>query len=380
VRLQGSLDAFSLSEIFGLLGTTKKTGALHLRRADAEGVVHVALGCLTAASADVGHQVLSRRLVAAGLVPDEQLAAAVRTATADRSVGVARALREAGAVTDQQLHAVAGEQVVDAVFDLLRWPDGEFSFQLGEPNPEDVGLSLALEEVLAEARRRLDVWPTVTAALPSPDSVLSLAPNPPDELLVTREEWGLLALVDGRRTVGELIGLLGRGEFAVVHLLAGLVTRGLLRAGDSDGLPALLRRLDLLAGLERPVPAAPPPAAPPPAADAGPPRAEPTQPQPEPRAEAAPPQPPAEAVPPQPRPEPAPTQVEERKPESEAPPEPAREAPVAGPVPVPRAEPAPASRVVATSAVAEEQEPFAFRDPNVNRSLLLRLIAGVQGL
>ena len=47
MRLEGTLDAFSLPDIFQLLSFTKKTGALHLRRpvdaagAAQHGVVHV---------------------------------------------------------------------------------------------------------------------------------------------------------------------------------------------------------------------------------------------------------------------------------------------------------------------------------------------------
>ena len=47
MRLEGSLDAFSLPDIFSLLSMTKKTGGLHLRRADAHGAVWLADGQLT---------------------------------------------------------------------------------------------------------------------------------------------------------------------------------------------------------------------------------------------------------------------------------------------------------------------------------------------
>jgi len=37
VKLEGSLDAFSLPDIFQLLSFTKKSGGLHLRRATTRG-------------------------------------------------------------------------------------------------------------------------------------------------------------------------------------------------------------------------------------------------------------------------------------------------------------------------------------------------------
>ena len=47
MRLEGTLDAFSLPDIFQLLSYTKKTGTLHLRREGQHGVVHVRDGAVT---------------------------------------------------------------------------------------------------------------------------------------------------------------------------------------------------------------------------------------------------------------------------------------------------------------------------------------------
>ena len=63
VRLEGSLDAFSLPDIFALLSMTKKTGGLHLRRSHAHGVVWFTTGSLTGGASDVSRQSLARRVV-----------------------------------------------------------------------------------------------------------------------------------------------------------------------------------------------------------------------------------------------------------------------------------------------------------------------------
>ena len=74
----------------------------------------------------------------------------------------------------------------------------------------------------------MQVWPTLTTQIPSPDTVLRLASSPAFDPSCSREEWGLLALVDGNRSVNEIVALLGRSEFAVAGALAALVERGLL--------------------------------------------------------------------------------------------------------------------------------------------------------
>src|SRR4051794_3962311 len=229
---------------------TKKTGGLHLRRDGAHGVVWFTTGSVTGGTSDVSRQSLARRLIGAGLVDDDALNAAIDSATTD-DVGVGRALQQAGTVDEGALHDLASEHIVDVVFDLLRWADGDFAFVVDESNPDDVGVSRQVEDTVTEARRRLEVWGGVATAVPSPQTVLALSSNPGDDPALTRDEWNLLAMVDGRRTVGEIVSLGGRGDFAVVSALADLVGRGLLRADEGDGVAALARRQQLLARIEQ---------------------------------------------------------------------------------------------------------------------------------
>ncbi len=249
MRLEGSLDAFSLPDIFALLSMTKKTGGLHLRQGDAHGAVWLADGLLTGGSSDVTRESLGRRLAGSGQVSDEDLADAVRVAAAGE-VGVARALRDAAAIDEGELHTLLCEHINDAVFDLMRWSDGEFAFVVDEANHNDVGVTRDVDEVVSEARRRLEVWATIDATVADPATVLSVALEPGGDPTLSREEWALVAMIDGNRSVGDLVAICGRGDYSVVVALAELVSRGLLRADDSEGVGALARRQHLLASLE----------------------------------------------------------------------------------------------------------------------------------
>jgi hypothetical protein len=252
VKLEGSLDAFSLPDIFQLLSFTKKSGGLHLRRATTRGSVYFRDGAVTGASSDDGRQALARRLVGSAGVGETELSAAVERA-ANEGIGVSRALLDAGAVDPDFLRSLVAEQVVDAVFDLLRWSEGDFSFTVDEPGPDDVGISLGVEPVVNDARSRLESWDHACRIVPSPETVLALPVGVREDPVLTRGEWALLALVDGRRTVAELVALAGRGDYAVVSQLAALIERGLLKVRTQDageGALALARRQDILARLE----------------------------------------------------------------------------------------------------------------------------------
>jgi Domain of unknown function (DUF4388) len=255
VKLEGSLDAFGLPDIFQLLSLTKKTGGLHLRNGASAGVVYFADGSVSGANSNLSRQTLARRLVGTSTasVPDTVLVAAVSRAKAE-NIGVGRALLDAGAVEPGLVLDAAGEVAVDAVFDLLRWPEGDFAFSVDAVNPDDIGLHLSTDQIVSQAKGRRESLDAATDAIPSVDVVLGVRISLTAEPDLTRDEWALVALADGRRTVADIIELTGRGYFAVVPGLADLVRRGLLEVNDAANDPVGLvrHRLELLAPLEGP--------------------------------------------------------------------------------------------------------------------------------
>ena len=363
MNLEGNLEAFSLPDIFQLLSFTKKTGALHISRAGGQGVVYFATGTVTGGASDTSRQSLGRRLVGSGLVDDEALAAAVAAVKAQPGTGLAKALHDAGSIDDGVMHSHVVEQATDAVFDLLRWTQGEFAFVVDEANPDDLAVSLVVEELVTEGRARLEKWEELTRKVPSPDAHVTVTLTPSaTETTLSADEWALLALVDGERTVSQLVAITGRGEYATVQTLASLVDRGLVavRPADSDdeegGIESLLRRQATLSALEG--------------------RAEPAPSRRQAAAAVVP-----EVVPARPEP------IVSRQPDFPEDPGSvpgARRATAAVPATASASTSTSGSHLTEGSAALAESETgtssLIERDPNVNKSLLLRLIAGVRGL
>lgn len=244
--LAGDLSEFTLPDLFQLLGLTKKSGALRIAHAGAEGRVWFDDGDVCFALADDRRMPLGARLVAGGHLDAERLQALLREHRGGTAIDLANGLLAADAIEESTLEGFIREQVHDALFALLRLDQGAFQF---DPNGGVTwtGPRYSGAELLEEAHRRLDEWARLAAHMPDPKSVLSVVPNPPggSPLTIERDQWHLVALVDGKRTVAQIVDLGGKGEFATGKLLGELVESGLVETHDRAGEGALA---NLLAG------------------------------------------------------------------------------------------------------------------------------------
>lgn len=374
--LAGTLTEFGLPDVFSLLNVTRKTGVLSVRGANVDGRLWFVDGLVPYGVASVGRLPLAARLVSSGLAEVTHLSDVFAAQAAMDVDTLVRVLREQLELPAERVEELLRDQVVDAVFRLLRLSDGDFSF--------DAGVSVSLpaprfapDQLLAAGYERLEEWERVAARLPDPTAALRFAPEPPGDGPVTLapEQWSVATLIDGQRSLVDVVELAGRGEFATCSILATLLGSGIIEvaAGASDPTAAAtaVRELErqYLGGDWTGPPTASPPAARPttrPTAPsngtAAPPSRPPSFPE---RAATPPPAAPA-----------APAAADEPEPEEEA-------------VDLTALDPAPddvgvglaATRPPAEPPAAEpepEPEPELTRDADVNQGLLLRLIEGVK--
>jgi hypothetical protein len=240
--LRGSLHDFTLSDIFRLLSFTKKTGKLEVVRGAGDGKVFFRDGEVYFAQSSVSREPLGQKLVRAGALTESALMRAldINAQTGER---VGEILLREGAITEEQLGAGVRGQIEDAVFDLLRWEVGDFEFEPHERFTAEIPISVSVENLVMEASRRLDELRSIQKKIPSTEVVLAVAPSPPEgarEINITPDEWRVLVLLDGRRTVGEICEMANLDEFTGFRTLYGLISAGLADvaslgpAGQSD--------------------------------------------------------------------------------------------------------------------------------------------------
>ena len=178
VALQGTIDSFALSDVLRLLDASGKTGRL---------IVNGDRG--SASLWMVGGQLV-------------------------------------GGSTSGEPHA---PEIVDVVFDVLRFGQGSFIFENDAqcPNPSEPMLIIP---ALEQAEAALAEWLEIVRVVPSLDSVVTLAPElPHPEVVVDQACWTSIVAVGGSVTVTELGNRLGLGELPVCRLVRALVSAGLRR-------------------------------------------------------------------------------------------------------------------------------------------------------
>ncbi len=186
MSLEGTLSTIALPDVLALLSVTSKTGELRVESDGGVGRVWLDVGRI--AGFDVGNQ----------------------------------------------------RSAVDALFALLRLPEGNFKFHTGtDPlnaiEPEEVN------PLLEQADERLQEWPSIAAIVPSLSAELSLEPSATDDVLLTPDEWRMVSSVPGR-TVEEVLTLMSLSEFDGCKAIKGLVDRHLMKVdafGVAPQLPVL---------------------------------------------------------------------------------------------------------------------------------------------
>jgi len=246
MALKGTLKDFSLADIFQLIGIQRKTGVLTLR--DKDNVVTVSFVDGNVVAAESQHRRLEDRLgtvlVKTGRLTEDQLQDALRVQreTLNRLGNV---LVDRGLIDVDALRDALQIQISQTIYRLFRWQKGEYDFSQETKVDYDKKfvVPLSAESVLMEGARILDEWPMIEKAIGSFETVFRRAdveitsprndsPGATTEaegaVTLSEEERGVHALVDGRRTVQEVVESSLLGEFETCRILYELINRHLL--------------------------------------------------------------------------------------------------------------------------------------------------------
>lgn len=258
-----------LRSVLSDLGRARATGQLVMRdRVGHQASVQFYEGAIVGLQIPDHRPRIGMRLVAAGVVSPDQLAAALdtqrREAERDGSTGngprVGDVLVSSGAVSRAVVEQVARAQLADNMASLLTWEVSETRFESvasgGSPSPSE--LPVNVEQLLVEADARRPILLELLRRQGGPTAVPDLVGVPTFDPHPTLgpHDWALLCKIDGRRKTIELAQSCGFTMLEVAQTLDGLISAGLVSIEQqppketrptSVNTAALLRELSSLA-------------------------------------------------------------------------------------------------------------------------------------
>jgi len=232
VSLSGNLQTVSFPDILQLLATGKKTGILELKTSTRQKEVAFKEGnIIFASSVNSSEDLLGATLLRRGHLSKADLERAIAMhKQTGRQLGTT--LIDLNLFDKEEIAACLKLQIEEIVYNLFSWREGDFLFREGEaPRNAPFQIELNTMNVIMEGTRRIDEWMEIQKVLPPDDVLMAMSPSPKinrQEITMSLDEYRVLSLVNGERTLPELISLSPMGEFVTCRAIYKLITTKLV--------------------------------------------------------------------------------------------------------------------------------------------------------
>jgi hypothetical protein len=168
--VQGKISDFGIPEIFQLVASQGKSGALTIRGDDRETVFLFSDGMIVDVQPDrhrARHALLGNMLVAAGYLTAEELRR-ILTLREKEGRKIGEILVEKGKISREKLASYLYLQVKDSIYYSLRIKEGDYRFEVFAVRPPPwMAASMRADVLLMEGMQFLDEYPHLRGKFPS---------------------------------------------------------------------------------------------------------------------------------------------------------------------------------------------------------------------
>ena len=234
MNLQGDFEGLTLASILQLLCNDQKTGLLTVTCDDEESRVFFDQGTIVYASASLKEARLGFLMRNDGIISVQQLQKCLALARQEK-MHLGKILVEKGYVSVDTLKKYNTKQVEIILYNLLFWKKGRFEYKDARLNLKGMIITqLNPLKLILEASRRIDELSVLKQFIPTDKMVFKMSGKvqSKDEIKLNANEWRILSLIDGTRTVRQIINESGYDEFAVYKIFFSVISSGLIEQKD----------------------------------------------------------------------------------------------------------------------------------------------------
>ena len=253
MALKGNIETFYLSSILQLLAQDKKTGILTIGEQDRIVRVYIKNGNIIYAVGSQKEVRLGYLLRTKGIISAEELQKALALAK-QRNEKLGKILVEKSYISSETLKKFIHQQVRDILYDLFLWKRGDFEYVDQDFNlDQEFVTELNHMEVILEGTRRVDEWSILKKNIPDKQMVFKInrsVEEQRDTVNLTANEWRIISLINGKRSVQQVVEDSGNDEFSVYRVINSLISSGLIEQGatvtaippeDKSEAPAIIQ-------------------------------------------------------------------------------------------------------------------------------------------
>jgi tetratricopeptide (TPR) repeat protein len=228
MAIKGSLTEASLPDVIQLLTYSGKSGCLSVTDGRNFGNIFIKDGKIIYATILNKKQRLGDILLMKKLIDNETLSRALEIQKSAKKRRLGEILIELDALSKKVLEDELKGQIEQTIFTMLTWDSGYFNFEADLlPSQEDYIVQLSAQELLLEGARRIDEWRQIENKIPPFETVL-VHKGEASDIPLTSEEKEILELIDGVRSIDEILKLSKIDFFETCRTIYGLLSAGLL--------------------------------------------------------------------------------------------------------------------------------------------------------
>lgn len=261
MNLQGKIEKFNVPDIFETIAENQMAGTLGINRDNESAILYFDNGRLTYAYSPDNNNRLGKIFIAKNIIDittlEESIAIQQNQENGNR---LGEILLENEHINQEQLKDSLTEQITDIAFRVMVWDSGVYKFYDGKfPTREDMVLSLPIESLISDGKKRVDELKQLKEKLPDFSQFLKLKTISREneiELKLSAEQWNILVFCNGRNNIHKILNESDIDPNTILTALIKFIDDGLIEISSEpesetskDNDNGLERQIDILSDL-----------------------------------------------------------------------------------------------------------------------------------
>jgi hypothetical protein len=248
MAFEGNIEDFGVADILQLINSQGKTGALTFNKNKETISIGFENGMISSAFHNKKGVLkpIGDYLVLTGKISREKLKKLTRKSRR-KGVALVDTLVENNILTREDLERIIEFKIQEVVDELFTWKKGDYKFQLGEKLYSKSKYSVLVnpQYLILEGIRRIDEWPKIEEAIPDSKIVFKKKKKPGLSVEIGDQEKVVLALINGKMSVEDIVESSGLGKFRTYHAIFNLLEGEVIEKTDYVVEPRKKKKLKI---------------------------------------------------------------------------------------------------------------------------------------